>query len=83
MKHGMYSVKDKAADAFLPPFFLPTDGMAVREFMHCCGLPDHKFRLHKYDYSLYKLGEFEDGSGKVTALVEPLFMVSAEGTVDA
>lgn len=78
MKLGMYSVKDKAADAFITPFFLPTDSMALREFAHCAKLPDHVFCRHAVDYSLYKLGEFEDSSGRVSVLVEPVFLIAAD-----
>lgn len=78
MRHGMFSVKDKAADAFLPPFFLPTGSMAVREFLHAASIPDHKFCVHPHDYSLYQLGWFEDGHGRVEVFPEPLFMVAAD-----
>lgn len=79
MKHMMFAIKDKAADAFLPPFFLPTESMALREFAYCAQDPTHKFCQHKTDFSLYKLGSFEDGNGVVTPLAEPMFMLSADG----
>lgn len=78
MIHGVYAVKDKAADAFIPPFFLPTDSMALREFVHACNVPEHKFSVHPYDYSLYKLATFDDNKGVIVSLVEPLFLLSAD-----
>lgn len=81
MVHGLYCVRDKVADAFIPPFLLPTDGMAVREFTHACQLPDHKFGIHADDYSLFKVGSFDDVTGVVTAFVEPLFLIAARNCV--
>jgi len=81
MLHGMYAVKDKAADAFIPPFFLPTDSMAIREFLAAAQDTSTRFAKHPHDYSLYKLGMFDDGNGAVKPLAEPLFLVSADGMV--
>lgn len=78
MKLGIYAVRDRAADAWLPPFFLPTDSMALREFEYCAKEPNHKFCQHKVDFSLYKLGEFDDATGLIVARSEPFFMLSAE-----
>lgn len=81
MRHGLFAVKDKAADAFLPPFCLPTESMAIREFLHAAKIPDHKFCVHPFDYSLYKLGYFNDATGQLEPMPEPMFLVSAEGVV--
>jgi len=78
MVHGMFAVKDKAADAFISPFFLPTDSMAIREFTYAAKDGTHKFCIHPHDYSLYKLGTFDDSNGKVSAFVEPLFLIAAD-----
>lgn len=78
MKHGVFAVRDRCADAFLPPFCLPTESMAIREFSYAATrLQDHKFYLHPHDYSLYKVAEYDDQDGRVTGLVEPQFLVSA------
>lgn len=77
MNHGLYCVRDKAADAFLPPFTLPSDNMAVREFYHCALMPDHRFCIHARDFSLYKVGYFDDCTGKVVSFLEPEHMVQA------
>lgn len=81
MRLGMYAVKDRAADAYIAPFFLPTDSVAIREFSYAATIPDHKFGKHPYDFGLYKLGEFEIGTGRVSVLSEPLFLINAAGDV--
>lgn len=83
MVHGMYAVRDRAADAFIPPFFLPTDGMAIREFLQAAKDQNSKFFQHPTDFSLYKLGSFDDSNGMVRPLVEPLYLVNAEGMVSS
>lgn len=83
MRHGLYAVRDKCARAFLPPFCLPQDEMAVREFAHACSMPDHKFHVHARDFSLYKVAEYDDDSGVVTPHSEPFFLIAASQCVTA
>lgn len=78
---GIFAVRDRAADAFLPPFTMNTESMAIREFMQLCQNPDHPFKKFPTDYSLYKLGHFNDHSGNVEALKEPYFLCSADGVM--
>ena len=59
----MFSVFDAKADAFLPPFFLHNNGLALRTFGDACNMKDHQFGKHPEDYTLFELGAFEDGSG--------------------
>ena len=59
----MYSVFDSKADAFLPPFFLHNNGLALRTFGDACNMKDHQFGKHPEDYTLFELGVFEDDSG--------------------
>lgn len=67
MKHNLYSIYDVKADAYLPPFTLHQDGMAVRAFRDCCNDDTHNFGKNPGDYTLFKLGEFDDQSGLVTS----------------
>jgi len=77
VRHGLFSVRDRAAAAFLPPFVLHSDAMAIREFGHAARIPDHKFCLHPQDFSLYKLGHYDDETGLLIAFPEPQFLASA------
>jgi hypothetical protein len=63
MIHIVFSIHDQKADAFLPPFILPKEEMAKRTFYDCVNSEDHQFGAHPADYTLFKLGLFDDESG--------------------
>ena len=63
MKQTCFSIYDEKAKAFLPPFFLPNEGMALRTFSDCCNSDTHQFGVHPEDYALYKIGTFDDEKG--------------------
>lgn len=65
MIHKMYCIHDTKAKAFLPPFILPTEGMAVRTFADCINSDTHQFGAHPEDYGLFFLGEFDDEKGEL------------------
>lgn len=64
MIQQMYSVYDEKAGAFLPPFFVPTHGIALRAFKDCVNSKDHQFGKHPADYTLFYFGDFEDADGE-------------------
>lgn len=66
----MYAVYDEKAGAFLPPFVVPTEGMAVRTIGDCINSDTHQFGKHPEDYGLFYLGEYDDGQG-IVAPVTP------------
>lgn len=65
MTLNIYSVYDVKADAYITPFFLPTDAMAIRAFADCVSDPAHRFGAHPEDYTLYKIGVFDISSGSL------------------
>lgn len=75
--HGVYAVLDKASAAFLPLFLLPTDNVAIREFLTLAQQKDHQFCIHAKDYSLYRLGSWDDNTGMLTVFKEPQFVIGA------
>jgi hypothetical protein len=62
-KAGVYSVYDQKAEAFISPFFLPNDQIAIRAFSDCVSDDNHQFGRHPSDYSLYKIGQFNQENG--------------------
>lgn len=60
MRFNVYSVFDVAAGAYLPPFFVHAEPLAVRMFADSCVSADHAFAKHAEDYTLFCLGTFED-----------------------
>lgn len=63
MKLSIYSIFDSKARAFLPPFYLANDSLATRVFSDCANDSVHAFGKHPEDYSLFRLGEFDDALG--------------------
>lgn len=59
----VYSVRDKAVEAFLPPVFVRSRGEMMRSFTATVNAQDHQFNKHSADYSLYYLGRWDDSSG--------------------
>lgn len=64
MIQKMFTIYDEKADAFLPPFFLPTNGMALRTFADCVNDDKHAFGKNPQDYTLFSVGNFDDGTGR-------------------
>ena len=62
MKHVICSVYDKAVDAYMRPFFCKTEGEAVRMFEDICLDDTQPLGKHPEDYSLYRIGVFDDHS---------------------
>lgn len=70
MNHKAFAIFDAKARAYLPPFFLPEQGMAVRAFADCANDLRHNFGKHPEDYFLFQIGEYDDSSGMLTCLKE-------------
>ena len=64
MKLGIYSVYDSMAKAFLPPFYMHNDSLAIRAITECLMDDNHKFCKHPQDYTLFKFGHYEDTDGE-------------------
>jgi hypothetical protein len=66
MKLVLCSVKDRAADAFGRPMFVPSVGVAIRSFSDEVNRQDADNQLfnHPDDFDLYELGEFDDNTGQ-------------------
>ncbi len=56
----MFTVYDSKAEAYLPPFYLPAAGAAVRHFTDTASDPNHAFGRHPGDYTLFQVGVFDD-----------------------
>lgn len=78
MKLTGFSIYDTKAEAFMPPFFMPSIGLGVRAFGDV--LRDHGSPLSKHprDYELFKIGEFDDSTGSVSAggIVTPILLAT-------
>ncbi len=55
----LFTVHDVKAETFMPPFFVPSKGLAIRAFEDCINSEDHHFGKHPADYTLFFLGSFD------------------------
>lgn len=63
MIHKVFAIFDTKAKSFLPPFYLPEQGMAVRAFADGINDVTHQFGKHPEDYALFQLAAFDDVKG--------------------
>ena len=65
MKLNAYSIYDKAVQAYARVFFLRTDGEAKRGFTSIVMDADGDIYRAPQDYTLFRIGEFDDGTGEL------------------
>lgn len=73
----MFSIFDVKAKAYTQPFFMPQKGQALRDFDGVVNNEQTPVNKYPEDFSLYKLGEFDNISGKVVSLNQPEFLANA------
>ena len=62
MRQKVFAIYDTQAACFLRPFFTQQDGQAVRMFGDLVSDLDHPVGQHPEDYSLYRIGTFDDSN---------------------
>ena len=87
MKYGVYSVYDTATAMYLRPFYFQTDGQALRFFQDVSVSAESEIAKHPEDYTLFKLGEFDDNKGSFQgehpkSLATALEMVAKSRQID-
>lgn len=63
MKLQIYTVFDSAVGAHLQPFFVRSEGEALRMLRAAVNDTNTQFHANPSDYSLVYLGEFDDSTG--------------------
>lgn len=71
----IFSIRDAAAEAFFPPFFMATRGMAMREFETACKNTESNIGRYPSQFNLYELGEFDDAVGTIDVHPEPHLVI--------
>ncbi len=61
----IFTCFDNKAQAYLPPFFMPAAGLAVRAFGELVNDTSHSFGKHPEDYSLWEIGTFNDANAEI------------------
>ncbi|WNK14716.1 MAG: nonstructural protein [Microvirus sp.] len=63
MKYIAVSVRDRAADIFGSPAFVPNLGSAIRAFGDAVNGKDSDLSKHPEDFDLYVIGNYDDENG--------------------
>lgn len=87
MRLFAYAIFDSAAGVYDRPFFAHSDRAAIRGFEDICVRADHPIAAHPADYTLFRVGAYEDGKGELTGespsrLINGVEAVSASQKVD-
>lgn len=77
MLQFVVSVKDRAADVFNRPFFVPHRNVAIRDFTDEVNrsAADNQLNKHSDDFDLYLLGQFDDNTGFFVMEEQPVVLV--------
>ncbi len=66
MKLNIYSIFDTASRLYSRPFYSQADAEAVRSFQDIGMDATHPVGQHPEDYSLFRIGLFDDSTGSIT-----------------
>lgn len=65
MKYHIYSIYDTCTEAYMRPFYSPTDAAAYRQFESLVSDETHEVSIHAEHYGLFKIGTFTDNNGVI------------------
>jgi hypothetical protein len=84
MLHYVVCVKDRAAEVFNRPFFVPHRNVAVRDFTDEVNRSagDNQLNKHPDDFDLYLLGTYDDNTGSFDIDV-PTVLVRAKDVISS
>lgn len=77
MIYNVYAVLDRKAGVYALPFFCPNDAVAMRHFDAAAYDPQQLMSKYPEDFSLVKLGQYDDEAGIIEGEVQPVHMKTA------
>lgn len=77
MKQVIVAVKDRAAETFGRPMFVPAIGVALRSFSDEINRndPNNQLYNHPDDFDLYELGSFDDSTAEFQIKNNPELLI--------
>lgn len=83
MLQYIVSVKDRAAEVYTRPFFVPHRNVAVRDFTDEINraAADNPLNKHPDDFDLYLLGQFDDTVGSFIREGAPTVLVRGKDVI--
>ena len=77
MNLNIYTIFDSAANAYMQPFFLHNDGLAIRSFSDTINAKEpNNISEHPDQFTLFKIGTYDDTNGHL-ANDEPVSLGNA------
>lgn len=77
MQLKVFSIRDSKTEIFNKPFYSITAGEAERSFQTLVNDPQSAVFNYPEDYDLYLLGDYDDVTGKLSALQTPQHVIKA------
>ena len=77
-RYLMFSVKDEKAQAFNLPFLQTNVDLAIRTLASSVTNPDSVVSKYPQDFTLYKLGTFDEITGAIVTLERPEYIIRAD-----
>lgn len=72
----IYAIRDTKINAYARPFFLQNESILERSIQDALSDPEQTITKHPEDFAVFHLGEYEEETGKITAIPpEHLFNV--------
>jgi hypothetical protein len=75
MDKNLYSIFDKKSEIYAPPFIELTDGTAIRACTDLLTNPNTPFSKYPEDYTLVKIGSWDEFAGIPTADTPPEIVI--------
>ena len=79
MSKVYYAVYDRKAEMYSTPFLEIKDGTAIRAVQDLViNNKDHAFAKHPSDFSLHRVGAFDETTGVITGEIKPNKIIEIE-----
>jgi len=77
----IYSIQDSKTGIFCRPFIMQTEAAAMRDFAHAANSPDNDVGRYPTDFTIFRLGSFDDLTGRITVEPSPVALALASSLV--
>lgn len=83
MKLKIYSIYDRGTEAYMRPWYAQADNAAIRAFIDTGLDATHEIARHPEDYTLMRIGVFDDNSGEITPEIPKKLLTGLEAIAEA
>lgn len=77
MKLNVYVIRDQRT-SYMTPSVDYNDQSAIRNFEHAVLQKDSLFNTHAEDYSLYRIGEYDNQTGRISPEESPVLILDGK-----